>query len=217
MKKAILSTTLTLIPSTIQYKALTKALNYLFRGQSDLVRFDGVIVHFKLIDVKSLWEFECDGGEFVAFKRKERKADVTCLIRSDIALSLYSKEAMIGAIEAGDIQFEGASEHINNINALLYGMNSQKIESLIDHLRKFLRLSAIERKPSSAVSTLSLDINTITANQLDTAEKVNFVRDMALNVELTNLPEALRLMKIAKQARPTGLLYVKKYKSMNLY
>ena len=217
MKKAILSTSLKLIPNVIQYKALTKALNYLFRGQADVSGFAGVIVSFKLTDARRVWTFSCDGQEFSQYKKKKSKVDVTCLMRSDIALALHSKEEVIRAITAGDIMFEGEASYIDNIKALLYGLDEAKVENLVDSLRSFLRLKPIVREQSlfgdslkKRAAALGVDLKTINASQVNNVDTVNLVRDAAITLEKTDLKEALRLMKLAKLARPAGPVICRK-------
>lgn len=217
MKKAILSTSLKLIPNVIQYKALTKALNYLFRDQPDMARFAGVIVSFKLTDARRVWTFSCDGREFSQYKKKKSKVNVTCLMRSDIALALHSKEEVVRAITEGDILFEGEPSYIDNIIALLYGLEVNKVENLVDSLRSFLRLKPVVREQPlfsdvlrKRAANLGIDLATVTAEQVKTKETVDLVRDAAIVLEKSDLKEALRLMRLAKSARPTGPVICRK-------
>lgn len=217
MKKAILSTSLKLIPKAMQYKALTKALNYLFRDQAGMVHFDGMVVSFKLTDIRSVWTFECDGRAFSQQKKKKSPVDVTCAFRSEVALALHSKQEVIRALEQGDIKLVGESEHIEAVMSLLLGLQPSKVDSLVDHLRSFLRLKPIERKSqifSSALQQRAMDLgvnlHAITFDQINSSTAVDLVRDAAVELEATDLQESLRLMEIAKQKRPTGPLICRK-------
>lgn len=204
MKNKLLSTSLKLLPSSIQYMAMTKALNYLFHDQPDMARFDGVVVSFKLTDLRRVWTFSCDGKAFSKYNQKTDKVDVTCSLRSDVALSLMSKQEVIQAVDNGQIEFSGDAAHVEAITALVRGLQAYKIAALVDHSRHFLRLKPIERPPELPANTEGIDLATVTASDLDTPKKVDFIRDMALAIESMNLQEALRLMTMAKIARPNG-------------
>jgi hypothetical protein len=217
MKKAILSTSLKLIPKAMQYKALTKALNYLFREQMDMVRFDGMVVSFKLTDIRRVWSFQYDGREFRQQKNKKSPVDVTCALRSEVALVLHSKQEVIRALEQGDIKLAGEPEYIEAVVSLLLGLQPSKVDSLVNHLRSFLRLKPVDREPkvfSSALQKRAMDLeinlHAITADQVNSQEAVDLVRDAALSLEKTDLTEALRLMNIAKQKRPSGPVICRK-------
>jgi predicted lipid carrier protein YhbT len=217
MKKAILSTSLKLIPNVIQYKALTKALNYLFRDQPDMARFAGMVVSFKVTDLRTVWTLTCDGYEFSQYKKKKHKVDVTCLMRSNVALALYSKQDVLRALEQGDIEFEGEATKMASVEALLSGLDSNKIDNLVDHMRAFLRLKPIDRQQQEQINRLNLrashlgiDLKTVTADQVTSREVVDLIRDAALVFESANTKEALRLMRLAKQGRPNGSVICRK-------
>jgi hypothetical protein len=57
---------------------------------------------------------------------------------------------------------------------------------------------------------LEINLHAITADQVNSQEAVDLVRDAALSLEKTDLTEALRLMNIAKQKRPSGPVICRK-------
>lgn len=209
MKKKILSASLKLIPNALQYKALIKALNYLFCGQAQLARFAGLSVRLELIDIKRGWEFVCDGRSLSQYEGSA--VDVVCLFDSGLALELRSKNSVLQAIDDNRIQFVGESAYVAEAKAMLCGLEVSKIEHLVQRFREFLRLKPIENTHRDfdeallqRATKLGIDLDYVTVDHVTNKEAVDLVRDAALALEKTDLPEALRLMEIAKQKRPSG-------------
>lgn len=209
MKKKILSASLKLIPNALQYKALIKALNYLFGDQAKLTRFAGLSVRLELTDIKRGWDFVCDGRSLSQYEGSS--VDVVCLFDSDLALELRSKKSMLQAINDNRIQFIGQPAYVAEAKAMLCGLEASKIEHLVQRFRAFFRLKPIENEPRNfdeallqRAAKLGIDLDYVTVDHVTNKEAVDLVRDAALALEKTDLTEALRLMKIAKQKRPSG-------------
>lgn len=215
MRKKILSTSLKLIPNSLQYKALIKALNYLFAEQEQLSRFTGSSVRFQLTDIGRGWEFACDGKEFR--QHKGASVDVECLFDSELALEVRSKNSVMQAIDANRIQFIGEQAYVAEVKTILLSLEASKIDHLVQRFRKMFGLKPINNTHKGfdevllqRAERLGMDLAKIKAEHVTSKEAVDLIRDAALALEKTDLTEALRLMQIAKLKRPNGPLICRK-------
>ena len=92
MKKIIISTALTLIPTTLQNKAICKALNYIF-APNELSEFNYKIVRITVNELKKSWLVTNDGMAFKPTKAKIIDLDVS--INLDTAMNLQSKSFIL--------------------------------------------------------------------------------------------------------------------------
>lgn len=204
MKKIIISTALRLVPKSVQYKALCKALNHLFE-KHNLNELKNCVVKLSVSDLKKSWLLAYSEQGFS--DTAKRKADIELKTKFATALSLHSKDDVDNALNNGDIKLIGEPALVNVIANNLHTLDEKRLKSLSNHLFSFLNL-----KSKQPVEPAPLDINNITADDLSTPSNIDFIRDEAIKLEQTDLQKALSLMLLAQQARPNGKVINNKVK-----
>lgn len=206
MKKTMLSTALRLIPKSIQYKALCKALNYLTVSH-DLNGLNNCVIKLTISDLKKSWFLTYTEEKFTETTNK-RKANVELKAKYAIALSLHNKAGIINALNNGDITLKGEPTLVDVITNNLQALDKRRLKSLSNHLFSFLNLKSKQPKVPPR-----LDINNITSADLADPLNVDFIRDEAVRLESTDLKLALKLMLLAQKARPNGKVINNKVKA----
>jgi hypothetical protein len=115
-------------------------------------------------------------------------------------LLLREKSVIESAIENGDVVFKG--EQSQTVANSLKMIDQGRFDELISRAYRFLKLKQPPR----------VDIHTVTIADIKTAKDVDFLRDEAIRLESSDLQLALRLMGIAHQARPEGVIIQQKLK-----
>ncbi|WP_298942612.1 hypothetical protein [uncultured Psychromonas sp.] len=192
MKKIIISTALALTPSSLQSKALCKALNYIF-AHHELSKFNHKIINIKVNGLKKSWSVIHQSSTFRPIKSREFNLEVS--IDFDTAINLQNKEVILAALHKGQINFEGEHELITAMTRVLSNLDDKRLSEISERLFSFLKIKNESKK---------IDIKTVTLKDLKNKNDVDFIRDAAVKLEKTNLPKALSLMLLAQQARPNG-------------
>lgn len=199
MKKIIISATLKLIPKTFQNKALCKALNYIC-VEHDLDLLHKQTIKLNVSDLKKSWFVTYDESGFKA--TKSRKLDVEIKTKLNTAMNLQRKALILDAVKRGDIQFKGKASLIDSVNNLLCQLNEIRLANVSAHLFAFLKTESSQ--------AARLDIHNVQLSDLASSLDVDFIRDEALKLEMTDLEKAFSLMLLAHQARPNGPFIAKK-------
>lgn len=204
MKKTLISTALRLVPKSVQYKALCKALNYLFEHH-DLSDLKNKVVRLNVSDLKKSWLLTYTEQGFTG--TNQRKADIELKTKFAIAFKVHNKAEIVEALNNEDIKLIGEQGLVVVITNNLKALDEKRLKSLSNHLFSFLNL-----KSKQPVEPAPLDINNITADDLATPSNIDFIRDEAIKLEQTDLQKALSLMLLAQQARPNGKVINNKVK-----
>ncbi|RBW46955.1 hypothetical protein DS885_05460 [Psychromonas sp. B3M02] len=198
MKKRIISTALALTPSTLQNKAICKALNYIFT-QHELSKFNHKIVNIKVNELKKNWTVIYQSSTFSPIKSREFNLEVN--LDFDTAINLKDKGSILGALQTGKIKLKGDDELIIAMRGLVSNLDEKRLNEVSERLFSFLRIKNESKR---------IDIQTVILSDLKNKDDVDFIRDAALKLEKANLPKALSLMLLAQQARPKGPFINKK-------
>lgn len=204
MKKTLISTALRLVPKSVQYKALCKALNYLFEHHN-LNDLKNKVVKLNVSDLKKSWLLTYTEQGFTG--TTQRKADIELKTNFAVAFKVHNKAEIIEALNNEDIKLIGEQGLVDVITNNLKALDEKRLKSLSNHLFSFLNL-----KSKQPVEPAPLDINNITADDLATPSNIDFIRDEAIKLEQTDLQKALSLMLLAQQARPNGKVINNKVK-----
>ncbi len=204
MKKTLISTALRFVPKSVQYKALCKALNYLFE-QHNLNDLKNKVVKLNVSDLKKSWLLTYTEQGFTG--TTQRKADIELKTKFAVAFKVHNKAEIVDALNNEDIKLIGEQGLVDVITNNLKALDEKRLKSLSNHLFSFLNL-----KSKQPVEPAPLDINNITANDLATPSNIDFIRDEAIKLEQTDLQKALSLMLLAQQARPNGKVINNKVK-----
>lgn len=204
MKKTLISTALRLVPKSVQYKALCKALNYLFEHHN-LNELKNKVVKLNVSDLKKSWLLTYTEQGFTG--TTQRKADIELKTKFAVAFKVHNKAEIVDALNNEDIKLIGEQGLADVITNNLKALDEKRLKSLSNHLFSFLNL-----KSKQPVEPAPLDINNITADDLSTPSNIDFIRDEAIKLEQTDLQKALSLMLLAQQARPNGKVINNKVK-----
>ncbi|AYM85584.1 hypothetical protein [Pseudoalteromonas agarivorans] len=204
MKKTLISTALRLVPKSVQYKALCKALNYLFEHHN-LNDLKSKVVKLNVSDLKKSWLLTYTEQGFTG--TTQRKADIELKTKFAVAFKVHNKAEIVEALNNEDIKLIGEQGLVVVITNNLKALDEKRLKSLSNHLFSFLNL-----KSKQPVEPAPLDINNITADDLATPSNIDFIRDEAIKLEQTDLQKALSLMLLAQQARPNGKVINNKVK-----
>jgi len=204
MKKTLISTALRFVPKSVQYKALCKALNYLFEHHN-LNDLKNKVVRLNVSDLKKSWLLTYTEQGFTG--TNQRKADIELKTKFAIAFKVHNKAEIVEALNNEDIKLIGEQGLVDVITNNLKAPDEKRLKSLSNHLFSFLKL-----KYKQPVEPAPLDINNITADDLATPSNIDFIRDEAIKLEQTDLQKALSLMLLAQQARPNGKVINNKVK-----
>ncbi|MCQ8890455.1 hypothetical protein NQT72_13170 [Pseudoalteromonas carrageenovora] len=204
MKKTLISTALRFVPKSVQYKALCKALNYLFEHH-DLNDLKNKVVKLNVSDLKKSWLLTYTEQGFTG--TTQRKADIELKTKFAMAFKVHNKAEIVEALNNEDIKLIGEQGLVDVITNNLKALDEKRLKSLSNHLFSFLNL-----KSKQPVEPAPLDINNITADDLATPYNIDFIRDEAIKLEQTDLQKALSLMLLAQQARPNGKVINNKVK-----
>lgn len=204
MKKTLISTALKFVPKTVQYKALCKALNYLFE-RHNLNDLKNKVVKLNVSDLKKSWLLTYTEQGFIG--TTQRKADIELKTKFAIAFKVHDKAEIVDALNNEDIKLIGEQGLVDIITNNLQALDEKRLKSLSNHLFSFLNL-----KSKQPVEPAPVDINNITADDLATPSNIDFIRDEAIKLEHTDLQKALSLMLLAQQARPNGKVINNKVK-----
>lgn len=204
MKKTLISTALRLVPKSVQYKALCKALNYLFEHHN-LNELKNKVVKLSVSDLKKSWLLTYTEQGFTG--TTQRKADIELKTKFAVAFKVHNKAEIVDALNNEDIKLIGEQGLVDVITNNLKALDEKRLKSLSNHLFSFLNL-----KSKQPVEPAPLDINNITADDLSTPSNIDFIRDEAIKLEQTDLQKALSLMLLAQQARPNGKVINNKVK-----
>lgn len=204
MKKTLISTALRFVPKTVQYKALCKALNYLFEHHN-LSDLNNKVIKLNVSDLKKSWLLTYTEQGFTG--TAQRKADIELKTKFAIAFKVHNKAEIVGALNNDDIKLIGEPALAGVVKSNLRELDEKRLKSLSNHLFSFLNL-----KSKQPVEPAPLDINNITADDLVTPSNIDFIRDEAIKLEQTDLQKALSLMLLAQQARPNGKVINNKVK-----
>ena len=205
MKKTLISTSLRLIPKTLQNKALCKALNYLFLN-APLGNLKGQVVKLNVTDIKKSWFVSYGDKGFEATKLRKVNAEIKTKL--NVAMSLNDKQVIINALKNGELKVMGAPNLAEAITNSLYALDEKRLESISNHLFSFFNIK--NNQPQKAPR---LDIHNIKDSDLSDPLNVDFIRDEAIKLENTDLEKALSLMLLAQQARPHGKVINNKVKT----
>jgi len=204
MKKTLISTALKFVPKTVQYKALSKALNYLFEHHN-LNELKNKVVKLNVSDLKKSWLLTYTEQGFTG--TIQRKADIEIKTKFAVAFKVHNKAEIVDVLNNEDIKLIGEQGLVDVITNNLQALDEKRLKSLSNHLFSFLNL-----KSKQPVEPAPLDINNITADDLATPSNIDFIRDEAIKLEHTDLQKALSLMLLAQQARPNGKVINNKVK-----
>jgi hypothetical protein len=185
----------------MQSKAIAKALNFVFSEQPLDVN-EGTVLHLIVSDIKQQWWLTVEKGVFIPLTKAPADRAQLVSVSSELStlLLLRGKNAIESAIDNGNVIFEGeqSQEVANSIKVI----KQDKIDDLIGRAYSFLKLKQPPR----------INIHTVTIADIKTAKDVDFLRDEAIRLESSDLQLALRLMGIAHQARPEGVIIQQKLK-----
>lgn len=204
MKKTLISTALRFVPKSVQYKALSKALNYLFEHHN-LNELKNKVVKLNVSDLKKSWLLTYTEQGFTG--TTQRKADIELKTKFATAFKVHNKAEIVEALYNEDIKLIGEQGLVDVITNNLKALDEKRLKSLSNHLFSFLNL-----KSKQPVEPAPVDINNITADDLATPSNIDFIRDEAIKLEHTDLQKALSLMLLAQQARPNGKVINNKVK-----
>ena len=205
MKKTLITTSLRLIPKTLQNKALCKALNYLFLS-APLGNLKGQVVKLNVTDIKKSWFVSYGDAGFEATKLRKVSAEIKTKL--NVAMSLNDKQVIINALKNDELQVTGEPNLAEAITNSLYSLDEKRLESISNHLFSFFNIK--NKQPQKAPR---LDIHNIKDSDLTDPLNVDFIRDEAIKLENTDLKKALSLMLLAQQARPHGKVINNKVKT----
>lgn len=192
MNKKILNAALVLTPKKLQNKAVSKALNFLFVPGSAAFK-EGVTLRLELVDLKRSWLVTTGGSGYQPAK-SNLNADITVRAALDVVLAAQDRDRLHSFLRSGEIEVVADPQDKVLLESLLKGLTQAKLDALVARCYGFLKLKPKPR----------FDIKTVTLAEVKTARDVDWLRDEAVKLETSNLPDALRLMEIAHQARPSG-------------
>ncbi|WP_417698543.1 hypothetical protein [Psychromonas sp.] len=193
MNKKILSAALTIMPKSIQAKAVAKGLNFLLPLAGDTQQ---LCIQLELVDLKRSWQVEKTVNGYTTSSKKRPAAEHDVVIKATLPVVLACKDSrrLRAAVNSGDIELLGCVNGKEQIAKQLLNISQQRLDTLVEQCYKFFKL-----KPQPRI-----DISSVTLSDIQLARDVDFIRDEAVRLEKNNLQEALRLMEIAHQARPNG-------------
>jgi len=201
MNTKLLGAAIRIVPKRMQSKAIAKALNFIFSDQPLDVE-EGTLFHLIVSDIKQQWWLTIDKGVFIPLTKEPADRAKLVSVSSELStlLLLRGKSAIESAIDNGSVIFEGeqSQEVANTVKVI----KQDKIDDLIGRAYSFLKLKQPPR----------ISIHTVTIADIKTAKDVDFLRDEAIRLESNDLELALRLMSIAHQARPEGVIIQQKLK-----
>ncbi|WP_272166377.1 hypothetical protein [Vibrio diabolicus] len=192
MNNKTLKAALFLIPNKLQNKAVSKALNFLFVSGTSALK-EGVIVRLEVVDLKRSWLVTTDGSGYQPAK-SNLNADITVRASLDVVLAAQDRDRLHSFLSSGEIEVVAVPQDKVLLESLLKGLTQAKLDALVARCYGFLKLKPKPR----------FDIKTVTLAEIKSARDVDWLRDEAVKLETSNLPDALRLMEIAHQARPSG-------------
>jgi len=192
MKKAVVKTALAVLPNSIQYKALCKALNYLL--PYDTCPFKkGTVLKLNVFDIKKAWLVEC--GESGYVKSDFPVEDVELRASFETLVECKQKSYIETSLNDGSILILGEQHLIDEATKLLLNLTQAKLDSLMEYFLVFMKIKKAKKVESKSIIQLS---------DLKTEHDIDQVRDRAINLEHTDLKLACELMELAHKARPNG-------------
>lgn len=192
MNKKIINATLMLIPKRFQIKAVSKALNFLL-SQGKAVFKDGTILRFEVTDLNKIWLLKVVSTGYQSADEKSQ-ADITVRAALDVVLASQDRDQLHQFLRSGEIEVVADPQDKAVLESALKTLTQAKLDALVARCYGFLKLKPKPR----------FDIKTVTLAEVKTARDVDWLRDEAVKLETSNLSDALRLMEIAHQARPSG-------------
>lgn len=192
MNNKILNTALVLIPKKLQSKAVAKALNFLF--PANVLSFGRELtLQLEVSDLKRRWtlKVDCHG---LQPESGHDDADIVVCAALDVILAAQDCRQLRAALYNGDIEIIADPQDRQVVEHLLQSVTQSRLDQLIERCYAFLKLKPKPR----------FDYKTVTLAEIRTARDVDWLRDEAVKLETSNMADALRLMEIAHQARPSG-------------
>lgn len=192
MNLKLLNAALVLTPKKLQSKAVAKAMNFLF--PAGVFPFNHVrTLRLEVTDLKRHWRLKIDSS---GCQPEFGKCDVDVTVRAslDIILAAQDYHQLQASLKNGDIEVIADPQDKALVETALQKVTQARLDSLVERCYAFLKLKPKPR----------FDINSVTLAEIKTARDVDWLRDEAVKLETSNLPDALRLMEIAHQARPSG-------------
>lgn len=199
MNTKILNTLLVLTPKKLQQKAMAKALNFLFPG-GFFISQKSRTVEFCLVDLKRSWTLQMNESGFHPTSGRKQKADVYIGADLNTVVAAQDSKKLADALEQKTIEIIAEQSDVLRIAASLSAISQKKLDELVAYGYRFFKLTPKSR----------INIQTVTLEDIRIQKDVDFIRDEAVKLEKADLNEALRLMEIAHQARPSGPFIAKK-------
>ncbi len=134
MKKTLISTALRFVPKTVQYKALCKALNYLFEHHN-LSDLNNKVIKLNVSDLKKSWLLTYTEQGFKG--TAQRKADIELKTKFAIAFKVHNKAEIVGALNNDDIKLIGEPALAGVVKSNLRELDEKRLKSLSNHLFSF--------------------------------------------------------------------------------
>lgn len=205
MNKRMLSALLTLIPQKIQYKAVLKALNFVFPS-GFFSTTEPKVIKLSLVDFNRSWVIKMNQSGFYLSKDHELLPDIIVSSELNTIIMSHDTKKLKEAVEKNHIDIKAAESDRVKVISALNSVHQRKLDQLIDHGYRFFKLTPRPR----------IDICTVTIDDIRISKDVDFIRDEAIKLEKTDLKEALRLMELAHSARPSGQFIEKKVREYRL-
>lgn len=192
MNIKIINSALIFIPNRLQVKALAKALNFVLLG-CEIDLDDKRVIKIELTDLNRSWLFYVDRKGFNPHFFNSI-SDITVRSSINVIIEAQDCEKLKSFLENGKVEVIASPKDKKLILSSLKNISQSRLDVLVERGYAFLKLKPKPR----------FDIKTVTLAEVKTARDVDWLRDEAVKLETSNLSDALRLMEIAHQARPSG-------------
>lgn len=193
INKKILSAAVKIMPNRLQDKAICSALNLLFVNKITLDADKTVSVSVN--DLNKQWFMRLTAKGFMPLAQKV-VGDNDIQLSTDLATIFASqrRSQLINALKRGAICVVANNQDKQAFLSAFEAITQPQIDNIVNRGHRFLRMTPPTR----------IDINKVVFDDIECQQDVDFIRDHAVNIEKTDLPNALRLMEIAHKARPEG-------------
>ncbi|GLX81290.1 hypothetical protein [Thalassotalea eurytherma] len=204
MKKSIIKAALAVIPKSLQYKALIKAVNFLLPPNKQVLN-SGIVLKLNVYDMKKSWLIEISVDNYIESAMPVE--DIELRASFDTLIACKERSVIETSLKNGDILILGEPALCEQATNALLNISQNQLDRLMKQFLIFFKLKKATR--SKAESPL----DDITLNDLKTAKDIDALRDEAIRLESTDIVRAHKFMALAHQARPGGPLIKQKLDS----
>lgn len=195
IKKRFLLAAITIVPKRIQQKALVKALSFVLPDTSILTGVKGLTL--SIPDLNKSWTFGVSEDGFNSVVPSSLQGELIELTAdSQTLFKCQRKSRLVTSLTDGSVVISASNEKKQQMLTLLASIEQHQLDALVNRCYSFLHIK----------SQPYLDVNTVTIEDVEHDEDIDYLRDEAIRLEDIDLKLALKVMRVAQQARPKGPL-----------